>query len=382
MSTHRSDSNIYWRELDGLRALAITLVFLHHCSPRTPIGYPPLFWAPIKVFSWGWVGVDLFFVLSGFLISYLLIQEKTNFGNVSLWRFYVRRALRIWPLYFTVLLCTAVYPLTLHHWNSSYRHFIEDIILPFFFFFGNFAAMFHTSELINFATRWGLSWALYVALIEPFWSVCIEEQFYLFWPSIVNHMKSPRRFCMVIGTIFTLSVVCRWYLVCYAQQHYLDCSFYYLNTLSHFDSIMVGAGLAVAEHHHPGWFKKFTAGSRGWLLTLATASIIFAIMMLCPTIFDRSISIVPIMTVLAVCFGLLLLLTMHWEPLKSLFSMRLFTAIGKISFGIYVCHFGCITLAQKFTPFFADNWPLTWLCLATTAFCVVLRSLLSILAFV
>src|ERR1700677_4866620 len=91
---------VYWPELDGLRALAFLLVFLSHCPPCAS---GPFLSVVNNYCAWGWVGVDLFFVLSGFLITYLLIKEKFSFGSISIVNFYKRRALRIWPLYFLML---------------------------------------------------------------------------------------------------------------------------------------------------------------------------------------------------------------------------------------------------------------------------------------
>lgn len=346
------------------------MVFFHHCAPRSTDGQPSCLWFPIKLFSWGWVGVDLFFVLSGFLITFLLINESTLTGTISISKFYMRRILRIWPLYFAVLLGVALYPLCLHHWNSAYRHFLECVIVPFFLFLGNFAVMWHTADLITFANSWGLSWALYVALIEPFWSLCIEEQFYLFWPSVLKCVKGAKRLFLIATAIGVFSLIVRFALVTIAIKNHFGTAVYYLNTISHFDALMVGAGLAIAEYSFPGWFRSFVDGVRGRVLTIILSVTMLSIVLFCPSIFEENISIVPIMSIIAICFGLLLLLTMNWQPMKSLFSLPLFTSIGKVSYAMYVFHFACIGISQTFTPQYVNNPALTWICLAVTAFAV------------
>lgn len=359
---------VYWKELDGLRALAITLVFLHHCTPRTTEGQPAYLWAPIKIFSWGWVGVDLFFVLSGFLITYLLLQERASFQSISIWRFYARRAIRIWPLYFSVLIGVSVYPLFLHHWNSSYRSFLETIIIPFFLFYGNYAVMNHTGDLLNFTKHWGLSWALYIALIEPFWSLCVEEQFYLVWPTVLNLVRNKTILWLTMFCVFCSAVVARYFLVQTAIAHNFDASFYYINTVSHIDALMIGAGLAAAEYANPYWFKRYSSGIWGGLIASGTIGVLLALMFFSPSIFDRDISISWIMSLFSACFGVMILLTINWAPFKNFFSIKPFTSVGRVSYGMYVCHFACIGWAQSFSPFFADNSVATWICLVVTAY--------------
>ena len=169
----------YWPELDGLRAVAILLVFLHHCPPFRPEGRATIQWAIYQLSHWGWMGVDLFFVLSGFLITYLLLKERSQFKSISLPLFYARRALRIWPLYFLALAGAALYPLVFHGWDFGYAHFLQAIILPMLFFVGNYAIMLGGADITSFANSAHLHRQILTSLITPFWSISVEEQFYL-----------------------------------------------------------------------------------------------------------------------------------------------------------------------------------------------------------
>lgn len=144
------------KPLDGLRGLSIVLVvFSHFCNS---VGAPS--WLQeareIKV---GQLGVELFFFISGFLISGLLLKEKTEKGKVDLKAFYWRRLIRIFPVFYTFLIVVVILSFTIAHQIPG-RMFIP----PFFYF-------------SNFDTPFGGSWEL-----GHSWSLSVEEQFYLLWP--------------------------------------------------------------------------------------------------------------------------------------------------------------------------------------------------------
>src|SRR5688500_5665020 len=94
----------YFPAVDGLRFFAFFIVFLHHTLLNISSTNPLLNGFLVIIQKNGWVGVDLFFVLSGFLITMLLLKERQKFGRYSLRNFWIRRSLRIWPLYFLGLL--------------------------------------------------------------------------------------------------------------------------------------------------------------------------------------------------------------------------------------------------------------------------------------
>src|SRR5256885_12607641 len=141
------------RSLDGLRAIAIVLVMLHH-SPvmKAYFGGP----------RYGWVGVDLFFVLSGYLIPGILTDAKGASGYYQ--NFFARRGLRIWPLYFAVLIATTeVVPRLAHSEHLSAG-------LPPWHYFLLLQNLLFSSALMPF--------------LSPTWSLAVEEQFYLIWPFV------------------------------------------------------------------------------------------------------------------------------------------------------------------------------------------------------
>ena len=139
--------------LDGLRALAVIAVVWHHSHP----GYSGL---PLS--HNGFLGVDMFFVLSGFLITTLLLQEQRTTGTVSLIGFYIRRSLRIFPLYYAVLLLMAIF-FSVSNKSSNASVFMQE--LPW-----------HAAYLSN--------WVSLKSMMAITWSLSTEEQFYLIWPPL------------------------------------------------------------------------------------------------------------------------------------------------------------------------------------------------------
>jgi peptidoglycan/LPS O-acetylase OafA/YrhL len=146
--------------LDGLRCLAILPVVWHHSTPRPLPG----------IWGKGPAGVDLFFCISGFLITTLLLREKARTGSVALGAFYARRALRILPLYYAMLLAYLGFALCLPADAAQRAHFLRTFPL-------------YASFTANWFADFGVSHAI---LFSFAWSLCIEEQFYAFWPGIVR----------------------------------------------------------------------------------------------------------------------------------------------------------------------------------------------------
>ena len=146
--------------LDGLRCLAIVPVFWHHCTTGPLAG----------ILGRGPLGVDLFFAISGFLITTLLLRERDATGRVAAGAFYARRALRIFPLYYGVLLLYAVNAGFFMPHGEQRAHFLRS--LPFF-------ATYTTNWFVDFAVAHPVSFAFA-------WSLAAEEQFYTVWPWVVG----------------------------------------------------------------------------------------------------------------------------------------------------------------------------------------------------
>ena len=207
--------NGYIKSLDGVRAIAIVLVMSLH-SGVTKIG---------------WIGVQLFFVLSGYLITGILWKEKGGAAPVTgkLKKFWVRRSLRIFPLYFGYLFVLTVIYL-LFHFPETYRSYIPYLLTYTYNFTRSFPA-----------------WKMDPAFAH-LWSLAIEEQFYLFFPLIL--FLSNRRFIKVFMVVVIIVSPGIRYLL---GQHFISrgyageqlATIVYWNTLSHLDAFFLGGLIPV-----------------------------------------------------------------------------------------------------------------------------------------
>ncbi len=141
--------------LDGLRAIAVLLVVAHHIATLTEIHYPGNLYTRFPVIANGWVGVDLFFVLSGFFIGSQLWKEMLRTGTINLPRFVLRRGFRIWPLYFATYLVLLV---SFPGWARQHHYGWDDLV-----FLSNYIGRSHT-------------------FVRGSWSISAEEQFYALAP--------------------------------------------------------------------------------------------------------------------------------------------------------------------------------------------------------
>jgi peptidoglycan/LPS O-acetylase OafA/YrhL len=175
----------YIKSLDGLRALAVILVILFHY-------YYGRFW------GFGWIGVQLFLVLSGFLITSILLNAKTKSWNLYFGEFYWRRALRIFPLYFGFLLAV-FFAFLIVGFPSNFPE-----VAPYLFTYTyNFLPLLEGYK-IDF-------------VFTHFWSLSVEEQFYIFWPFIIFFLNSSQLKLLVLF-LFVASPVIRFGLYEYLMQ--------------------------------------------------------------------------------------------------------------------------------------------------------------------
>jgi peptidoglycan/LPS O-acetylase OafA/YrhL len=208
MTAPRASSHVYFPGLNGLRFFAAMAVALSHVELMKQYhGYASAYERP-AVYELGRLSVTFFFVLSGYLITYLLLAERRLTGDIAVLRFYARRALRIWPLYYlVVLLSFFVFP-----------HVPALAIPPYTAAIG--ANMVWTFPLfVLLLPQLALSLHDPVPFAEPTWSIGVEEQFYLLWPLL---MKRARRFLVLALAVVAAIVAARYLALALATANRAD----------------------------------------------------------------------------------------------------------------------------------------------------------------
>jgi peptidoglycan/LPS O-acetylase OafA/YrhL len=162
-------NSIYFPGLNGLRFFSALAVIITHVELiKDKFGFDNC-WHNVVIHNLGVTGVSFFFVLSGFLITYLMLLEKTRFGKISIKNFYIRRILRIWPLYFLILI---------------FGFFILPNFTHIPYFSEKFAINFYENLTLYLLILPNIAFSIYpaVPLIGQSWSIGVEEQFYVLWP--------------------------------------------------------------------------------------------------------------------------------------------------------------------------------------------------------
>jgi peptidoglycan/LPS O-acetylase OafA/YrhL len=304
-------------QLDRLRGLAILLVLIYHSyhvAPRALEG----------IFRQGWIGVDIFFVISGFLITGILWDTRETKGYFG--RFYGRRILRIWPAY-TLLLIFAfcIMPLL--------RVVVGGLVLqvtrePF----GLWAYLLMIQNL--FASSLGASVILAVT-----WSLAIEEQFYLVWPAVIRYASRRVALPCILSSFLLAPLLRIW-----AMQHGFPQITIYSNPLTHGDGLLSGAIIAI-------WLRSARPKRRTLLLvgaTLLLAGLALYLAIQPSHVTSQYCSPLVFSAVALFSTGLLLvsLVSENVGPLlhRFFFMNRTLSFFGFISYSLYLYHFFIIKL--------------------------------------
>lgn len=308
----RTAGSFYSPQLDGLRFLAALAVFFHHAPPIAGLGF-------LK--TYGWAGVDLFLVISAYLLTRLLMLEHGTTGTISLKSFFIRRALRIWPLYLGYVTAITVAAVVTHmtsvgvasYWWLSHLSFSNNILV---------------------AVK-GYS---VIPFTEHLWTISLEEQAYLVLPFVLAGClaaRPSRRFLLVAGTCVILTlIIARTALVLANAQH----PFIWVLPLRA-DSIVLGSVAALA--------LGTVAPAR------ANVVMLFGIACLASIALFPSVDVIGLYQVLGFtvtalgCCALTIATQGPGMVLNGVLGSRPMRLLGKVSFGFYVYHNLMLYLVRK-----------------------------------
>lgn len=291
--------NTYLSGLNGLRSLAAGGVLVVHLNNVMRDHRLPVF----ELIYGGEYAVTVFFVLSGFLITFLLLKEKKSTGTVSIGKFYLRRVLRIWPLYFTYLGIALLFNFV------SGKEYDHGLLVFYFLIAANF---------LN-------SFQLYIPTIPHLWSIGVEEQFYLMWPWFIRLFRKPIYFLIGFLLLFSLlKLVLRFWL---GGVH----PAYGFLLTTRFDCMAIGGiGAWLFSNGIPKMVQK-------WLFLIPVQ--ILCWLVLGAALFDHFHLWTLMDHTIAGVLSVIVILNLVGNP-KPLFRLenRFWRYIGGISFGIYIWH--------------------------------------------
>jgi peptidoglycan/LPS O-acetylase OafA/YrhL len=286
--------------LDGLRALAIAAVIWHHGPGEA---------STIPLLRQGFYGVNLFFAISGFLITSLLLRERDSTGSISLFNFYVRRTLRIFPIYYTVIALYVILVWATRLDEPAGWEFLSN--LPYF--------LTYTSNW--FVTDDGIGPAPIFVLA---WSLATEEQFYLTWPWVQRYARQPwPSIVMALICLLIVAVSAGWLDGILSRSAF---STTVLRSLSL--AICLGVLLAHVLHSPHGFDLAAKLAGRRWTSLVVGAVILLALSLQVPPY------VANFLMVVFVCSCVVREDHLIAGPLK----MRWVVQIGVVSYGMYLLH--------------------------------------------
>lgn len=313
--------------LDGLRAFAVIAVILYHLSPGLAVG--------------GYLGVDVFFVISGFLITALLLRERASTGRICLGNFWLRRTRRLLPALLALVLacCTAAWLI-----GGNVLVDLGRQVLGAATFSSNWLAVVgHRSYFDETAPE----------LFRNLWSLAVEEQFYLLWPLAVLLLVLVRMRWLRLGIVIAAAIASALAMALIYVPG-ADATRVYYGTDTHSFGLAIGAALAVLSQHWsalPLWWSR---GARWLLPTLGTVSlgglVAAAILMPAdaPLVYQGGLVVVALLTAVtitgAIVPGSVLGRTLDLAPLRW---------VGERSYGLYLWHWPVFVLVVAVLP----GWP-------------------------
>jgi peptidoglycan/LPS O-acetylase OafA/YrhL len=294
----------HYPALDGLRGLAILLVVLYHN------------FSFINYSIFGWIGVDLFFVLSGYLITSILLKAINSPNYLK--NFYVRRLLRIFPLYYTFLIIFLIIFPQIPSLKSALSYYTNNQFW-LWLYLQNWLYVFKEPQ--------------HAEMLNHLWSLAVEEQFYLIWPCLILLIRKPKILFVFVAFLLLLVMATRFIIWTLKIEHL---SYFSLYTFTRIDGICIGCMLALLRQINISFLNKNTAVV---VFTLAGMNFLFYFF---NSFYHFTFPYLAIVgyTTFAVMFGLLVneAVTKQTPIINKIFGTRILVFFGKISYGFYMFH--------------------------------------------
>jgi peptidoglycan/LPS O-acetylase OafA/YrhL len=307
------------KEIDGLRALAVVSILLYHLD---------IYW----LFPGGFLGVDIFFTISGFLITYILIHEIEQKNHVSLVNFYIKRGKRLLPaLFFLLIICLIV---SFYVLADTKGKTIRDL-LPAIFYYSNWWQIFTDQSYFDQIGR--------PSLLQHLWSLAIEEQFYLVWPVIflASYKLGGRRLIAFLSLLLAVlsTLWMGWLSIKHQYPTESDPSRIYLGTDTHSMGLFLGAfTAAIKKDFDCKFFVKHKIYSNLSLFIALFITIVLIYIMqfrleIIPELYRGGFFLIGILT-----SSLILIVSVERKTSIFFLSNSLVSYVGKRAYSLYLWH--------------------------------------------
>ena len=313
----------YFPALDGLRGAAFLVMFAYHY-----LDVP-----------WGWTSIDIFFILSGFLITGILFDMRDDPHRVR--NFYIRRTLRIFPLYYGVILVLALlYPI--YHWNWSWGYLVWPVYL------GNLVKFLYPFlpnaylDTVTVAHLQSQAFPRVDLFFGHFWTLCIEEQFYLLWPCVVFLIKDRRKLMYICVAFLVACPIMRVMATHLLPEFMVAEGANIWFTPFRIDTLLLGGLLALVRRGPNARMMPAVARS-GFVLLSAVILVWFFVIararLLAPEYPYPPWSSTWALVIVDLFGACLIVMALEFRSVTfRVFNLRALRWVGRVSYGAYIFH--------------------------------------------
>ncbi|MEM7363466.1 MAG: acyltransferase [Pseudomonadota bacterium] len=301
--------------LDGLRCISILTVLWHHGSQKFGIDSDAFF------LERGYLGVYLFFAISGFLITSLLIRERASIGDISLKRFYIRRTLRIFPLYYTVILVYVLLVLIFEPNTEDGQEFFDNLIYFLTYTSNWFVQLGYDERVIFFMA----------------WSLAAEEQFYLMWPWLEKYTRARTR-ALILASVTLIALIAQVGLLVWLIS---EDGFIMVVLTELAPPILMGVAAAHVVHHQQSFNRVFSL-----LKSRMAAPLLLLAIIVLTSIPDMTVLLHWLVYFLMVCL-VAAVCVQEENLLAAPLQNGLIVRIGVVSYCAYLIHMICFNVVYR-----------------------------------